>query len=186
MARKYVLANEAYMAVQNGSTEFKVIDSTGDVIAGAIFYGNSTLNQLADSSGQLKYMGYDENNIQIIASGDGSTATAILGYGITIYDGGTGCSLLMSAPPYVGCKKTIIFSQGSSIARSINSTATTGSTDNDRHFSFWSTAASNSSAITMSTLSTQALSLELFARTTKQWQVLTAPTSTPLYALATT
>ena len=212
MAGKYVLANSANLYAQNGSTEFKVITSTGDVIAGAILYGNSSDNMAIDSSGnmllgslsnlyayttdstgvavnssgEILYRGYDMRAVQTISSAAASTATAITGYGITIYEGDTGCSLPMSAPVYIGVRKTLIFTQGSSIARSINSSQTTGSTDNDRTFSFFSTAATNSSAITFTTGSTVSFTFEMIGVSTSLWLAMPDYSSTPLYTLATT
>jgi len=186
MAPKYTLANGAALYAQNGSTEFKVIDSTGDVIGGKFNYGNSSDNTLADTSGQLYYMGNDVNAVQVISSGAASSGTAITGYGVTVFGGDTGGSFSMSAPAYVGVRKTIIFTKGSSIARSINSSVTTGSADNSIGFSFYSLAATNSSAITLSTGSTLGGILELIGGTTKQWYPAIPFTTLSNYSLATT
>ncbi|MBW2003003.1 MAG: hypothetical protein JRI72_00100 [Deltaproteobacteria bacterium] len=186
MAKKYVLANGADFYAQNGSTEFKVITSTGDVIAGRVMYGNSSDNVIVNSSGEILYRGYDMRAVQTLTSGSDSTDTAITGYGITVFHGDTGCSLSMSAPVYAGVRKQIIFTQGSSVARSINSSETTGSTDNDLGFSFWSTAATNSSAITLSTGSTLACTINLLGISTQQWLLLHEDSTLSNVTIATT
>lgn len=207
------MANGADFYSQNGSTEFKVIGSTGDITAQALYAGSTShivvdssgnillgssgklftgstdsTNVAVDSSGQLYYRGYDiANSIQTLTSGAGSSASQITGYGVTIHTGDTGTSLQMAAPAYAGARKTIIFTKGSSIARTIDSTNTTGSTDNDRGWSFYNPGVStNSSGITLTTGTTGGATLEFIAVTTKQWALLPAGTSTPVYTLATT
>lgn len=183
---------------QYGSTEFKVIGTTGNIYfsgltpassghqaidssgnillgsSGKIFSGSTdSTNVIADSSGQLSYKGYDIAGApQILTSGAGSSASQITGYGVTIHQGDTGTSLQMAAPVYAGVRKTLIFVQGSSIERTISSTYTTGSTGNDRGWSFFSTGATNSSGLTLSTASTLGFSIELIGMTTKQWAVM--------------
>lgn len=198
--------------MQNGSTEFKVLGSTGNMYfsgltpassgheaidssgnillgsSGKLFSGSTDSTNLAiDSSGQLSYKGIDLGAVQIMTSGVGSSAAQITGYGVTIHQGDTGTSLQMAAPAYVGARKTLIFLQGSSIARTIDSTNTTGSTGNDRGWSFWSTASTNSTGIVLTTGSTLAFSLELIAPTTVQWAVMPGYSSDAVeYTLATT
>ena len=191
MALKYMMGVGSDFYAQDASTQYKVISSSGEALFTKYCYGNSTANTLVDSSGQIFYKGVDtftdlERTVQTISSGAASSGTAISGYGVTIFNGDTGGSFQMSAPAYPQARKTIIFTQGSSIARSISSTNTTGSTDNDVGFSFYSRAATNSSAITFSTGSTVGGTLELFAVTTMQWVPLISHSSTPVFTLATT
>ncbi len=181
MGGSYIMGKDADLYAQN-STTYKCIDSSGNVQGNVLFAGSSSI-PVASSVGVLYFKGaaISAESSEINAStynlsqqilSSGSSATAIRGYGVTIFKGDTGCSLSMSPPPQANIMKTIIFTQGSSIARSINSTLTTGSTDGDRGFSFYSTAASNSSALTFTTGTTGPFAVQLFALSTAQWIVI--------------
>ena len=188
MAKKYTMGVDTDFYAQDASTQYKVITSSGEILGTKLCYGNSTANTLVDSSGQVFYKGVDifedlARTVQTISSGAASSGTAINGYGITVFQGDTGGSFQMNAPSYPQARKTIIFTQGSSIARVISSTNTTGSTDNDRGFSFYSAGATNSTAITFSTGSTVGGTLEMIAVTTKQWIPLISYSSTPIFTL---
>ncbi len=188
MGGSYIMGKDADFYAQN-TTTFKVIDSSGNMKGNTLCAGSTSI-PVASSAGVLYFKGaaisaesseinastYDLS-VQIISSGAASTATAIKGYGITVYQGDTACSLPMSAPVQAGLIKTIIFTQGSSIARSICSSNTTGSTDNDRGFTFYSTACTNSTSITMTTGSTLGATLQLLAQTTIIWLPLRNNTS---------
>jgi len=78
MSGKYTLANGAGLYVQNGSTEFQIATSTGDIIGGGFFYGNSTGNPLATSTGLGYSNGIPQNYFE-----DGSTAVNLKAYGIS-------------------------------------------------------------------------------------------------------
>lgn len=174
MSRKYKFSAGADLYVQKeDGTEVKVITSSGELLY------KST--DLGDYSAQVDL----DRTLQSISSAQSSTIT-ILGYGVTVYQGDTGASLQMNAPSYAGVRKTIIFTQGSSIARSISSTNTAGSTGNNAGFSFYSPAATNSSSITLSTGSTVAATLELLGLTTVQWYPLISHSSTPVFTVQTT
>ena len=188
---KNMMGIDASLYLQDESTQYEVITGKGEFIGTKYCYGNSTANTLIDSSGQVFYKGVDifedlERTVQTISSGAASSGTAINGYGITVFQGDTGGSFQMNAPSYPQARKTIIFTQGSSIARVISSTNTTGSTGNDRGFSFYREGSTNSTAITFSTDSTVGGTLEMIAVTTKQWIPLIFHSSTPIFTLETT
>jgi hypothetical protein len=196
----YVMANDQDFYTQHDSTSRKLFDSSGNITANKL-YGGTTSLQIASSAGIL-YQNNSEitasaaelNNtshmtqVQIMTSGVGTSAAQITGYGVTVVNGDTGCSLQMGAPPYVGHIKTLIFNQGSSIARTIDSTNTTGSSGNDRGWSFFSVAATNSSGIVFSSASTKPFAIQFVAMTTKQWIPIGPSNSSGIcnYSLATT
>ncbi len=176
----YIMANDEDFYTQHDSTARKLFDSSGNITANKI-YGGTTSLLIATSGGYL----YQHNqaitaesseinastfgmSIQTITSAV-SSSTNIVGYGITIYQGDTGCSLQMDAPVQAGIIKTIVFTAGSSIARSIASTNTTGSSNNDRGWSFFVKGTSNSTGVSFTTGSTIGFSMQFYAMSTKQW-----------------
>lgn len=76
--KKNRFADGSDVWVSNGSTGFKVIGSTGDIVAGRMFYGNST-DTVAISSSGLVY----SNTVPLNYFEDGSTASNLTAYGIS-------------------------------------------------------------------------------------------------------
>lgn len=183
----------------NGSTDLNVVDSTGAVYGNGIYArSGSTAVQVASSTGGLYHQGtaltatpeeinnstYDRSVQQLTS---GSSATQITGYGITVNYGDTGCSLHIAAPKYAGVSKKLIYTQGSSIARSVSSTAVGTTAGDGTGWYFYSTASSNSSSITFTTGTTHAFSVELIGLTTNTWMVMVPYTSDALeYTVETT
>ena len=178
MAKKNVMANGSALYAQNGSTEFQVVSSTGQL------YQNGTA--ITASAAEINYATLD-HTVQTISSG--APASNISGYGITFVEGDTGGTYYINAPSYIGAKKKVIFVAASTLPYLLKSSAPTS-------WAFKSVGASNSSQITFNktAFSTAAnggnvFSVELYGQTTSIWRFvppLGSSLSTNFYTIATT
>ena len=178
---KNVFPGNSTTFVKNGSTVFKVITSTGDIIAGEVFVGNSSALKVIDSAGVLYNKSVPVNYLETLAWSSGglvpSTATA---YGITnISMTGTDPSssprTLTLAAPTAGVEKTITLDSTAAWANTIDidlgaTVGVDGSTTN-RFISF-------------STLAALPQSVTLVGLSATEWAVK-GVNSTALWGVAT-
>jgi hypothetical protein len=116
MMGKYTMNNGADFYAQNGSTEFKVITSTGDVVAGKVHFGNSTANTAIGSTGLLYSNGAPINYAETLYySSAGLNVSTTPAYGLTyVQTNSTGGdfsvvpAVLTIAAPIPGVRKTIV------------------------------------------------------------------------------
>jgi len=130
VGRKYTLANGAALYAQNGSTEFKVIGSTGDVIAGELYVGNSTAIKAMGSTG-LAY----SNTVPVNYFEDGTTTANLKAYGLSFVQFSTAATTIKKYTldaPIKGTFKELVLASSAAIAGSSDVTVVvTGSSDID-------------------------------------------------------
>ena len=175
MSRKYVMSNGASQFAQNGSTQFKVIGSTGSVSFGALYKGNSTAStDLVVSASGLVYSQRVPTNFSetLSYSSLGLSVSTTPAYGITYIDQNTAggdCStnvgLLTIAAPIIGVRKTIVLK---STVASSNTLALLLSTN----VGVLTSTGTTNSFINFSSLATMTQSITLVGLSTTLWGVI--------------
>ena len=119
------LSNGESIYVKNGSTEFQIANSTGDLFAARIFVGGSTATVLSDSSGQL----YNKGEVPVFFTEAGTTSTGLKSYGQSILPYSSAANLFTLNAPITGVEKVICLdSTKVADTTAINTAVYTGST----------------------------------------------------------
>lgn len=162
---KNVFADNSTVFVKNGTTEFRVIGSTGDVYAGAVHVGNSSAIKAIAADGTVYAkagvvpLGYNET---LSWSSGGVTPSTATAYGLTYIsmtgtDPSTSPYTVSLAAPIAGVEKTIVLDSTAAWINTIDvdlgaGVGVDGSTTN-RFISF-STLAAKPQSVTLVGVST--------------------------------
>jgi len=184
MAGKYVMANEAELYTKSNSTEFKVIGTTGDVYAGAVYFGNSTAaaNLAIGADGTLYSKTAPLSYAETLSWSSGgltpSTATAysLTHIAMTGTDPSTSPYLLSLAAPIAGIEKTIVLDSTAAYINTI---------DIDLGAGVRVDGSSDGRFIAFSTLATAPQSIKLVGVSTSAWEVLSVNSTLGGWGLAT-
>lgn len=180
---KNVFPDNSTVFVKNGTTEFKVITSTGDIIAGEVFVGNSSALKAIAADGTVYIKGgtIPTGYIETLAwSSGGVTPSTATAYGLTYIsmigtDPSTSPYTVSLAAPTAGIEKTIVLGSTAAWANTIDidlgaTVGVDGSTTN-RFISF-STLAALPQSVTLVGLSATAWAVK-GVNSTALWGVAT-------------
>lgn len=179
---KNVFADNSTVFVKNGTTEFRVIGSTGDIYAGAVYVGNSSAIKAIGTDGTVYVKTVPSGYVETLAwSSGGVTPSTATSYGVTYIsmtgtDPSTSPYTVSLAAPIAGIEKTIVLDSTAAWINTIDvdlgaGVGVDGSTTN-RFISF-------------STLATAPQSIKLVGVSTALWEVLSVNSTLGGWGLAT-
>ena len=170
------MGNGADLYTQEASTEFKVVGSTGNIMFGTLYKGNSTASTdlVISSSGLLYSQGVPTNYVEtLVLSSVGFDISTATPYGITYItanstaggDFSTSVRLLTLGAPITGVEKTIIFD---TTAAAINTLDVSVSTD----VGIMSASATTNLVLAFSSLATLPQVVTMVGLSTAIWGVM--------------
>ena len=123
---KNVFADNSTVFVKNGTTEFRVIGSTGDIYAGEVYVGNSSAIKAIGADGTIYVKTAPSGYVETLSwSSGGLTPSTATAYGLT-YISMTGADpsssprTLTLAAPIAGIEKTIVLDSTAAYANTID------------------------------------------------------------------
>ena len=181
---KNVFPGNSTTFVKNGSTEFRVIGSTGDIYAGEVYVGNSSAIKAITADGTIYAkagtvpVGYTETISWSSGGISPSTATA---YGLTNIsmtgtDPSTSPALLTLGAPIAGIEKTIVVDSTTPYINTI---------DLDLGATVRIDGSSDNRFVAFSTLATAPQSLTLVGLSATEWAVKSVNSTLGQWGLAT-